>query len=476
MTKLMCVAMVLLAVGAARAEGPFEQNRRGLAMIERALEAHGGRAIREELKVSLTVTTDMANESQSVVSAAPFERYPSRTAIRIDQKAKRYRVDGSSAIAGDFTFGYVATLADGKGFVADVATKTWQESTAEPWAIAGFFPHRTLGQALQNRASVRAHGDEVTFASAQGRVSTLHFDPKSGLLARVESVAPAGVYGDGWREVEYRDYRSTGGLLLPGAMVVRTHNQVNGAVENVYRYENVTTAFEFAPGDFDAPAGYTKADYSYRQPFSARELARGVYLLENVTSTTDQWSYNVLCVVFDEFVLMAEAPIDAATTERVLAKVRELAPGKPIRYLVQSHHHGDHLGGIRGYVAEGTSILAGESTASLVERIAAAPFTLAPDRLHASPRKPVVEVVKGSKTIRDASREVVVYDIGPSPHAREMLVVYLPAERILYQSDMVNDGEYPENETTRAFRRRIAELGLKIDVTAGLHGRTTRVQ
>lgn len=96
---------------------------------------------------------------------------------------------------------------------------------------------------------------------------------------------------------------------------------------------------------------------------SAHDLAPNVWLLENVSHTTAQWSYNVLVVALDDGVLIAEAPVDSATTERVLEKVRELVPGKPVQYVVQRHHHSDHLGGIRPYVADGVTILTG-ATAS----------------------------------------------------------------------------------------------------------------
>ena len=41
----------------------------------------------------------------------------------------------------------------------------------------------------------------------------------------------------------------------------------------------------------------------------------------------------------------------------VLAQVKKLAPGKPIRYVVNSHNHFDHSGGLRAAVAEGATII-----------------------------------------------------------------------------------------------------------------------
>jgi hypothetical protein len=68
-------------------------------------------------------------------------------------------------------------------------------------------------------------------------------------------------------------------------------------------------------------------------------------------------------------------------------------------------------------------------------------------------------------------------DIGPNPHAREMLIAYLPKQRIVFQGDMFflpyNDAPVgPPQEATIAFARKVKEKGLAIDQIAGVHGRT----
>ena len=39
----------------------------------------------------------------------------------------------------------------------------------------------------------------------------------------------------------------------------------------------------------------------------------------------------------------------------MLDAVRRTVPGKPVRYVAFSHHHDDHGGGLRPYIAEGIS-------------------------------------------------------------------------------------------------------------------------
>ena len=41
----------------------------------------------------------------------------------------------------------------------------------------------------------------------------------------------------------------------------------------------------------------------------------------------------------------------------VIGEVKKLVPNKPIKYLVNTHHHFDHAGGVRTYAAEGATIV-----------------------------------------------------------------------------------------------------------------------
>ena len=53
-----------------------------------------------------------------------------------------------------------------------------------------------------------------------------------------------------------------------------------------------------------------------------------------------------------------------------------------------SHHHWDHLGGIRAAIDEGATIVTHQSNKAFLERVAKTPHTIVPDRLAAS-KKPV---------------------------------------------------------------------------------------
>src|SRR3546814_13790249 len=60
----------------------------------------------------------------------------------------------------------------------------------------------------------------------------------------------------------------------------------------------------------------------------------------------------------------------------VVAEVKTLVPAKPIRYLINTHHHFDHSSGIRTYVAEGVTIITHRLNTDFYNRVFRLPRTL----------------------------------------------------------------------------------------------------
>jgi glyoxylase-like metal-dependent hydrolase (beta-lactamase superfamily II) len=147
-------------------------------------------------------------------------------------------------------------------------------------------------------------------------------------------------------------------------------------------------------------------------------------------------------------------------------------PGKPIKYLVLTHHHSDHAGGFREYVAEGASIVTTANTRTFLEK-AVNDSSLLPK---SSGRKLTIETIQNKKRVFQDDKHVVeIYDVGPNPHAEEILVAYLPKEKILFQADLLNaapNGTFPiAQDSTISFSERIQQLGLQVEKIYGVHGR-----
>jgi len=79
-----------------------------------------------------------------------------------------------------------------------------------------------------------------------------------------------------------------------------------------------------------------------------------------------------------------------------------------------------------------------------------------------------------SEVLSDANHTLELYDFGPNPVADEIIVVYLPKERILYQTDLINPGYagtlIPAQIGTVHFAKKLKEMGLPIQTILGGHG------
>jgi glyoxylase-like metal-dependent hydrolase (beta-lactamase superfamily II) len=160
-----------------------------------------------------------------------------------------------------------------------------------------------------------------------------------------------------------------------------------------------------------------------------QKLADGVWQL------TPNGEGSIL-VEFKDYVVMVEAPGGDAVTAASMAAAQRLTPGKPIKYVVNSHHHADHAGGIRAYAAEGIPIITHESHKKYYEeQIFKNPHSISPDRLARMPRAPMLEFVKDKRVITDGNQALEIHLMKDQPHSEGLLMIYLPKDKLLIQSD-----------------------------------------
>src|SRR5260370_27665500 len=125
-------------------------------------------------------------------------------------------------------------------------------------------------------------------------------------------------------------------------------------------------------------------------------------------------------------VMLGEAPIKDERATAVIAEARRLAPGKPIRAVINSHHHFDHAGGLRAFAAEGFGVITHETNRVFFETALVAPATMTPDRQQAAPRKVAVHAVRDKRVLTDGARAVGSPHMAGNTHADGALLVYLP--------------------------------------------------
>jgi glyoxylase-like metal-dependent hydrolase (beta-lactamase superfamily II) len=151
-------------------------------------------------------------------------------------------------------------------------------------------------------------------------------------------------------------------------------------------------------------------------------------------------SHNSLIVEMKDYLVVFDAPVSDWQSNWTLSAAHAKYLKKPVKYLVLTHHHMDHAGGLRAYAADGVTIVTGKGTAEHWKRVLAAPFTRNPDLGSQDlSHTPIVEVAD-KWTITDGQRQVEAYVIGPNPHADGMMIGYVVDQKLAFVTDLWNPG------------------------------------
>ncbi len=130
-------------------------------------------------------------------------------------------------------------------------------------------------------------------------------------------------------------------------------------------------------------------------------------------------SHHSVVVEFNDHMAVVEAPLDEARSLAVIAEAKKLVPNKPLRYVLTTHHHFDHSGGLRTYVAEGATVVTHQSNVPYFEKSLVAPATLSPDAQSTAAKKPTLQGVTGKDIITDGKQTVEIYATSGDTHTNE---------------------------------------------------------
>ena len=207
---------------------------------------------------------------------------------------------------------------------------------------------------------------------------------------------------------------------------------------------------------------------------SVEKMADGVYLLGGGPA-------NSYMVEFRDFVAVFEAPGSEERSLAVIDQIATLAPNKPIRWLISSHPHFDHIGGLRTYNHIGATVVTHLINLKLLNRdvFTYRPRTMKPDILSLWPPTEVAEgynyeAIQENFVITDDSRILRVYYVQPLQHVAGMLMAYLPAERIAFEADLFDTHEAPkaaQMPAMRSFYNQVQRMKLNVATVAPVHGK-----
>lgn len=331
------------------------------------------------------------------------------------------------------------------------------ERLAEIWST----PHGFLKAAAASGAVSQPAdgGSDVSFTSGGARyVGRINAQNQ---VERIETWIDNPVLGDTPMVTTFSDYRDFGGVMFPGRIgrTLGGHPVLDLDVSSVTANPAVSIEVPEQVRTFTPPPVNVEVE----------RLANGVYYLRGGT-------HHSVAIDQQDHVVVVEAPLNEERSEAVIAKVKETIPNKPIRYIINSHVHFDHSGGLRTYVAEGATVVTHESNRAYYEAAWSAPRTINPDRMARSQSAPMFETVGDRHVLTDGRRTIEVHRIAGSGHNDGFLMVYLPAERILIEGDAYTPaaaGAPPPaapNPFSVNLYENIQRLKLDVRQIAALHG------
>jgi glyoxylase-like metal-dependent hydrolase (beta-lactamase superfamily II) len=332
-------------------------------------------------------------------------------------------------------------------------------------------PWGFLKGAAANNATVREQDGQqlVSFSpavkspSGRGYTVTGYINAQN-LVTRVETRVQDNVAGDLLVELEYSNYQNMNGVQMPARMVRRQAGlqtfdaTITAATPNPSNLAELLTPPPPPAGRGGAPPPPPGGAAAPPAEPPTERIGDGVFKIGG--------NYTSLAVDMGDHILVVESGQDDARGNAVMAAAKQVIPNKPVRFVVNSHPHFDHAGGLGAAVAEGATILTHRNNEPVLERLLAGSRTLIGDSLSkvAKRRTNVVEAVGDRDVRKGANGKMVELLHIPNEHSDGMFAVYLPAEKVVWTADITAVNPMPAQ--LGVLRAAVDALSrLKIDYT-----------
>jgi hypothetical protein len=215
---------------------------------------------------------------------------------------------------------------------------------------------------------------------------------------------------------------------------------------------------------------FTDSDAIYFPPGGSFKL---VELAPNVQMVQGGGANNLIVNMADGLAVF-DAPTDEGQSRWVIDAAKAKYPGKPIKYLVLTHHHMDHTGGMRAFAAEGATVIVPSPDKAYFEQVIKAAHTLEPDAQQKAMKPAAVEEVKDTLTLKDATVEINLYNIA-NPHVDGFILAHVVKDNVLWVTDLISPrGTISRNPGTLAVGEVLRKHNITGATIAGGHGATAK--
>jgi glyoxylase-like metal-dependent hydrolase (beta-lactamase superfamily II) len=353
-------------------------------------------------------------------------------------------------------------------------THAWSQTgeTMNPQLAAGpdrlhqlwITPHGVMKAAMAHNATVQTQtegGKKMTTIAftVPDQLKVKALVNERNLVEKVESWVTNPVVGDMLTETIYTDYKDFGGVQFPTKIT-----QTSGGFPSLDL--TISEVKPNAPIDIQVPDNVRQASVQVKTD----KVADGVWYVTGGT-------HHSVVVEMKDHLVVIEGPQNDERATAVIAEVQKTVPNKPIKYVVNTHHHFDHAGGLGPFVAEGATIITHDVNKAFFEQSLAAPRTVKPDKLAQSGKKATVEGMQDKRVLSDETHTVELYHLKGNAHHDGLIMAYLPKEKFLVEADaytpVAPNAPQPAqpNPFSVQLNDSIDQLKLEIDQILPLHGR-----
>lgn len=325
-------------------------------------------------------------------------------------------------------------------------------------------PHGVMRAAFANNATTTkqtVEGRQMTVISfvEKGKQKVIAYANDQNAIERVESWYGHPVSGDIKVVTHYGPYRDFAGVKFPTKIIQYQDGLITLDLTVTAVRANPSVNIEVPEDVRTNPA-----------PVKSEKVADGVWYITG-------GSHHSGLIEMKDYSIVVEGPQSDLRSNAVMAEVKKLVPNKPIKYLVNTHHHFDHAGGVRAYAAEGATIVTHEINRPYFEKAVVNSHSYSPDKLAQSGKKPLFQTMGDNMVLTDGVRTVELYQISGNGHHDGIIMAYLRKEKLLIEADVFTPGppgaEPPKvpNPFSVNLEANVRRLNLEVERILPLHGR-----
>jgi glyoxylase-like metal-dependent hydrolase (beta-lactamase superfamily II) len=324
-------------------------------------------------------------------------------------------------------------------------------------------PQGFVKAALENSATAKKGTTGTLVSFTTGKYKVRGTIDAQNMVVRTETWVNDPDVGDKDIETTFSDYKDFGGVKFPSTIVQKQEGFATLTL-------NVTSV-KANPGLSVSVPDAVKNATPPAVKVVDQKIGDGVWFLGG-------GSHNSVVVEFPTYIAIIEGPLGDARSDAVMAEAKKLAPNKPIKYLINTHHHFDHFGGVRAYVAAGATIITNEANVAYYQKLFAAPHTIDPDDLAKNPQKPTIIPVKEKYVLTEGDQSIELYHVDGDSHAADLTMAYIPKAKALVEADDYTSStpQVPAPTGVRPpvfsanLMKNVQRLKLDVTTVAPLHG------